>query len=53
MVIIDTSFQDAPAHMTTLSINHEATVDLDSTNSFEGITSLSVSLLNDMLKKSS
>lgn len=37
MVSVDTTSVDAPAaNMTTYSINHEATIDLDSTNAFEG-----------------
>ncbi|RPB19880.1 S-adenosylmethionine decarboxylase [Terfezia boudieri ATCC MYA-4762] len=36
MVTINTSSDEAPGQTTTLSINHEATADLDSTNAFEG-----------------
>ncbi|KAF8468148.1 S-adenosylmethionine decarboxylase [Kalaharituber pfeilii] len=36
MVTTDTSLPESAAQPTTLSINHEATVDLDSTNAFEG-----------------
>ena len=37
MFTIDTSVPDSSVHhMTTLSINHEAAIDLDSTNAFEG-----------------